>query len=210
MYSVKQNEQFILELSTMFKGLKRQIAKEKQNGYGKIQTGKTPIPFALYRRLNEYFLKENTMESIFARAFMCLTWNLVCRAANTVTIHLHHLAWTDDCLSIYFAHMKNDQTGDRKRDPRHVYANPHDVLVCPIPAISIYLSTFNITGIKDTALFPGDNQYKRFANSFDRILEKYSDDVERDFGIRVEDLGVHSFRKGAAGYINSGSKCAPP
>ena len=28
--------------------------------------------------------------------------------------------------------------------------------------------------------------------------------------IKVEDLGVHSFRKGAAGYISSGSTCAPP
>ena len=76
---------------------------------------------------------------------MCLTWNLVCRALNTVsTIHLHHLAWTDNCLSVYFAHMKNNQKIDRKRDPRYIYANPHNVLVCPITALAIYLSTFNI------------------------------------------------------------------
>ena len=157
MYSVKQSDQFLLELTTLMKGLKREIAEEKQHGNGKIQTGKIPISFALYRRINEFFLKENTMESIFARAFMCLTWNLVCRATNTVTIHLHHLSWADDCLSVFFAHMKNDQTGEKKRDPRHVYANPHDVLVCPITAIAIYLSTFNITGTKDTALFPKNN-----------------------------------------------------
>jgi len=118
MYSVKQSDQFLLELTTLMRGLKREIATEKQHGNGKIQTGKIPISFALYRHINEYFLKENTMESIFTRAFMCLTWNLVCRATNTVTIHLHHLAWADDCLSVYFAHMKNDQTGEKKRESK--------------------------------------------------------------------------------------------
>ena len=44
----------------------------------------------------------------------------------------------------------------------------------------------------------------------EKILDKYKDEIERDFGIDVKDLGVHSFRKGAAGYISSGSTCAPP
>ena len=48
--------------------------------------------------------------------------------------------------------------------------NPLDVLVCPITALSIYLSTFNIADFKDTALFPRDYQYKWFANSFKRFL----------------------------------------
>ena len=64
----------------------------KQNGNGKIQTGDTQISFALYHCLNEFFLIENTMESIFAQAFMCLTWDLIYGTSNTVTIHLHHLA----------------------------------------------------------------------------------------------------------------------
>ena len=210
MYAVKQSAQFDLELTTMFKGLKRQLAKEKQHGKGKIQTGKSPIPYALFRRINYYYLLENSTEAIFARAFLCVTWNLVCRASNTVTIHLHHLSWSDDCLCIYFAQMKNDQTGDRKRDPRHVYANPHDVLVCPITALAMYISIFNVTGSKDSALFPGSNQYKRFAKSLEKILFKHKIEIKAEFGIEVSDLGVHSLRKGAAGYISSGSTCAPP
>ena len=34
MYSIKQNEQFTMELTTIFEGFKRQIEKEKHNGYG--------------------------------------------------------------------------------------------------------------------------------------------------------------------------------
>ena len=107
------------------------------------------------------------MESNFSRAFMCLTWNLVCRALNSVIIHLHHLAWTEDYLSDFFAHMKNNQTGDRKRDLRHMYTNTYNVLFGPITALAIYLSTFNITCTKDEALFLGDNQHKQFLNSLE-------------------------------------------
>lgn len=68
------------------------------------------ILFALNCCIN--FLKENTMESIFAQAFMCLTY----------------LAWTDDCLNDFFAHMKNDQASS-ERNLTHIYANPHNVLM---------------------------------------------------------------------------------
>ena len=119
MYGVKQDDEFMQSITVLFKGLKRRIAKEKQEGDGKIQTGKVPMSFALYRRLSEYMLRgcEGSLESIFARAFLTTTWNLMCRATNTCTIHLHHMDWQNDCLCIYFAHMKNNQGGDRKRDP---------------------------------------------------------------------------------------------
>ena len=40
--------------------------------------------------------------------------------------------------------MKNDQTGDRKRDTWYIYSNSHDAFVFPMTALSIYLSVFNI------------------------------------------------------------------
>ena len=131
-----------MKLATLFKGLKRKIAVELQQGNGRIQTGKTPMSYSLYVRLNEMMLKEDTTESVLGRAFMTMTWNLVCRALNTSSIHLHHMEWREDSLRVYFAHMKNNQTGERKRDPRHIYSNPYVPVVCPILALSIYLSVF--------------------------------------------------------------------
>ena len=32
----------------------------------------------------------------------------------------------------------------------------------------------------------------------------------KDFGVNIEDIGVHSLRKGAASYVSSGSTCSPP
>ena len=44
-------------------------------------------------------------------------------AVYCVKICFSHLEWREDSLCVYFAHMKNDQCGERKRDPLHVYAN---------------------------------------------------------------------------------------
>ena len=210
MYGEKQPEAFVADVSVLLRGLKRKIAIEIQSGEGRIQSGKSPLTYGMYRRLNELMLMESYTEAIFARCFMCVTWNLMCRSANTVTIHLHHMEWSEDCLAIYFAHMKNDQAGERKRDPRHVYANPVDPVVCPLTALGMYLSTFGLSGTKSTALFPGTSQYDRFAKVLKHILNKNRVSLEKEFGINVvDDIGVHSIRKGAATYVSSGSTCTP-
>ena len=57
-------------ITVLFQGLKRRIAKEKQDdGDGKIETGKIPMPFALYRRVSEYMIKDDNLEAIFDHAF---------------------------------------------------------------------------------------------------------------------------------------------
>ena len=210
LYEIKPSEKFMMELGTMFKGLKRKVALEQQSGIGRIQTGKSAVSFSLYCRINEYMLAEDTMESIFARAFLNMTWNLCCRATNTCSIHLHHIEWADDSLCVYFAHMKNDQVGDRKRDPRHIYANPNNPIVCPVLSLAIYLSVFSISGTKNSALFPGSNQYKRFSKYFEMILWKHKDEIIAEFGIDVKNIGINSLRKGSTSFISSGSTCAPP
>ena len=90
-YKFKQSDQFLNKLATLFKGLKIKSADKQQNGNGRIQVSKSPLSFAMYRKINEYMLKENTSESVCGRTFLCLTWNLICRSAHIVSIHLHHL-----------------------------------------------------------------------------------------------------------------------
>ena len=210
LYDRKQSENFVNELSMLLRGLRRKITKKKQAGEGNIQSGKAPLSYDMYRQLNEWMLEEGTMESIFGRAFLCLTWNLMCRSANTISIHMHHMEWHNDSLAIFFAHMKNDQIGERKRDPRHIYANPIDPIVCPILALGIYFIVFPLAGSKDTSLFPGTNQYIRFTKYFHSVLERHEEKWIDLFGCEITGIGVHSIRKGAATYVSSGSTCAPP
>ena len=103
----------------------------------------------------------------------------MCRATNTCTVHLHHLEWSNDSLGVYFAHMKKDQCGEKKRDQQHIYANSVDPVVCPIVAIGAYLCTHSITGVKDSKLFPGTNQYFRFSKSLNEILFKYKVEIKK-------------------------------
>ena len=208
MYEKKQSDEFVNEISIMLRGLRRKLTKK--NGEGNIHSGKTPLSYEMYRQINQWMLEECTSESIFGQTFLVLTWNLMCRSANTISIHLHHMEWHNDSLAIYFAHMKNDQGGEQKRDPRHTFANPIDPLVCPILTLGIYFSVFQLTGNKYTALFPGSNQYIRFTKYFHSVLDKHKDEWLYLFGCDVSEIGVHSIRKGAATYVSSGSTCAPP
>lgn len=97
---------FSTSLKTYFAGAKRQSAKRKQDGDGKVEVGKKPLSFELYRFLCGELLKCHTSGSIFAHAVLTVCWNLICRAGNAAAICFSHMSWTEDSLSILFAQMK--------------------------------------------------------------------------------------------------------
>jgi len=106
LYGFKPNKDYEHNMNVLFQGFKRKVAEEVQRGGDKIQTGKSPMSFGLFRQINIYMLREKSFESLWARAFLVLTWNLMCRATNTCSVHLHHIEWCDDCLGVFFAHAK--------------------------------------------------------------------------------------------------------
>ena len=197
------------ELKNHYKGLKRKVASDIAAGGGQIKVGKDPLSFSLFRFLGLELLKLACRESVFAHAFMILAWNLMARAANTFDVCHNHMEWVEDALCIYFAQMKNDQMGERPRDPRHIYANPLCPEICPILALAIYWSCFDfIAG--EINLFPGSNQYERFRKILARVvlLDQVAEELERR-SIVPEDIGTHSMRKGASSFCASGSTSCP-
>ncbi|ETL79786.1 hypothetical protein L917_19651 [Phytophthora nicotianae] len=132
------------------------------------------------------------------------------RSANTVSLCYNHMEWGEDALKVFFAHMKNDQRGTRPRDPRHIYANPLMPEVCPILALGL---DWMVYGVDSNAnqVFPGNDQYDRFRKTLRRALETpgLANELER-VGVRCDDIGTHSMRKGAATYCSSGSTACPP
>ncbi|KAH9133372.1 hypothetical protein AeRB84_020507 [Aphanomyces euteiches] len=149
------------EMSNHFRGLKRSIAESTASGNGRIKVGKDPLSIDTFHFLFKALLLVTDLNAVFARTFMLLAWNLMCRSSNAFGIMLEHREWSNDALRIYFAHMKNDQGGDRPRDPRHVYANPKHPPLCPILALGIYWSCYSFHS-NTKQLFPGSNQYERF------------------------------------------------
>lgn len=196
------------ELSTLMKGLKRIIIQRVVQGDGDIKSGKDPLPFRLYHEIALLLMKSGGTEDIFSHTFLLLTWNLMCRANNTVNVLFQHMSWSGDALCVLFANMKNDQLGERPKDPRHIYANPLMPAVCPILSLGVYLLCFSLTETS-LALFPGSSQYARFGNRLNRLFSNQAAELLSCAGLCSADLGTHSIRKGAATYCSSGSTACP-
>ncbi|EKX45593.1 hypothetical protein GUITHDRAFT_44021, partial [Guillardia theta CCMP2712] len=109
------------------------------------------------------------------------------------------MRWNEDHLQIYFAHSKTDQSGDRPRDPRNIYANPISPEICPILALGIYFLCYVPD---DQWLFPGRSQYKRFMQ-MDTVQRAVTTHL-LSLGLQPQDIGIHSIRKGSATFCASG------
>ena len=197
------------ELKDMFKGLKRTTAMQIAQGEGKIKSGKDPLSFSLYRFLAMEMLKEKPREYVFYRFAMIFAWNLMSRIGSALGVCYSHMEWTEDAMCVYFAQMKNDQLGERPRDPRHIYVNPLMPEICPVLALGIYwmVQGFDKNNVR---LFPGQSQYDRFRKGLGQslVLSSIADELERR-GMEVKDVGAHSTRKGASTYCASGSTACP-
>ncbi len=133
----------------------------------------------------------------------------MCRSNNAEVIALNHLQWRDDHLLVYFRKQKNDQDGQRSKDPRCVYANPVKPEVCSILALGMYFLLYPpVEG--QMALFPGKDQSQRFGKSLKRILksEGLIDEITA-LGYDPKNFGTQSLRKGSATYAASGTTDAP-
>jgi hypothetical protein len=206
-YGYTKSEYFESELTHHFKGLKREVASNMASGVVSCKEGKDPLPFELYRYFGLATLKSASRDMIFGRTFLILSWNLMARAANTLSIRYEHMQFTEDCLCIMFAQMKTDQFADRPKDPRHVYANPIMPEVCPMLALGVMWLCYGFSS-DSNKLFPGSRQYERFRHLLSRLLEAESSQLALR-GIDKSDIGSHSIRKGCATYCSSGSTACP-
>ena len=101
--------------------------------------------------------------------------------------------------------MKTDMAGDDTKHKRHIYANPLCLPICALTALAKYLSVFQSKA--DGMLFD-KNSYQIFGKYLQKMVAVNKVEVER-LGINIEDIGVHSIRKGAATYCFGGTTDAP-
>ena len=154
--------------------------------------------------------KSASQDMIFAKTFLVVCWNLMCRSSNGFGVHHSHITWRGDALVIFFHHMKNDQSGSRPKDGRHIYANTFCPEICPVLTLGMFWASTAFDA-SSTKLFPGNNQYERFRKAFMRSLKQETvlKELERR-GLNFTEIGSHSIRKGAATYCSSGTTCEPP
>ena len=213
-YKQKMDETFFEQVGEMIKGAKRIANLARQGGEGNIEEGKRELSFPLYQDFNKWCAEEGTAEGVFARCFSVHSWNLACRGDSTSQIRLKHLLWKADSATISFSHSKEEQEGDdkRKRKPRHCYSNPFDWKSDYQSAVFDYLCCFPaVVSSQYSQLFPGtqDAAGKRFYYTMHMILKKHRIELEMKYGYDISDIGLHSWRKGAHTYMNSGSTAGP-
>ena len=193
---------FGIELGNLYRGLHRKIAKAGR--HQQATTGKEPMTPELLRLVSRWFLEWNTADGVFARAYLLLTWSLMCRVNSTAVLKLANFQWIDfDCLGITFGHTKVDQFGDDSAHLRHIYSNPHDPLVCPVLALAMFFTSC-LAGPQTNAsqLFEGTLQDDRFGTLLSKVLAEHLSELH-DLGYTPNDLGTHSIRKGAVSYVSS-------
>lgn len=148
------------ELGEVLKTLKKLDARRrKEQGGGARRNGKSPLPQPVYRELLLYFLRDNADATCWSHLYLCLTWNLMCRADNTDHLAVADLGWENDSLTVRFAMTKTDQAGTKGDLDRHVYANPLDPVLCPIhcagsvPAVNQYTRSTALHSLTPAKVF---------------------------------------------------------
>ena len=99
-YKHKWTEEFDEELQDLIAGIKRIASKAKQQGLGSLEEGKRELSFDLYKKINLWLIEDGSSSAVFARAFLCLTWNLMCRVDSTEAVCVKHLVWSQDSVGI--------------------------------------------------------------------------------------------------------------
>ncbi|CAM9443107.1 unnamed protein product [Chrysoparadoxa australica] len=202
-------------LSSMSKGLNRELAAQVTAGNGEVREGKMPLSFKAYRAIGLGFLKHSVADNHhcdgpFAHLYFVLMWNLMCRSSNVTNILLQHWEWKEDAAVVYFSQQKTDQTGARAKDPRHIYANPLMPEICPLLSLGIYWMCFEAKGDVKDRLFGGTKQKERYTKALKRMVQ--TDEIKHNLvrlGLHAADVGSHSCRKGASSYCSSGSTACP-
>lgn len=202
-YNCEVSPEYQREIEKLSKGYARDVAPDREKNH----RGKEALPFDVYCDIGRHTLQVVSADYVFARTFMILQWNLMCRAENTEKVELKHLNWNNDCLEVYFRKQKNDQDGSRGEVPRHVYANPVKPEVCSILALGIFFLSTARTH-HSGKLFEGNSQATRFGGAFQKILESMSEKIKQH-GFDPSDFGSHSNRKGSATYVTSGTPDGP-
>ncbi|KAJ0397776.1 hypothetical protein ATCC90586_005612 [Pythium insidiosum] len=116
----------------MFRGIERSVAEQTANGQVSIKVGKDSLDPEVYDFLCTHMLTSCSKGMAFARAFLVITWNLMCRSSNTVGIMNSHISWRGDAMCVFFAHKKNDQTVFHNDDLAGALPDKHPLFRSPL------------------------------------------------------------------------------
>lgn len=225
------SDEYLQGMATLWRGFSRETNKKRKRGSedntddandnendndsddeddsDEFKEGKVAMSPQLYRSVCKWLVDYGSNDSIAAACFICLTWNLACRSHNTAELQFSHMSWTKfDCMQINFRHTKTDVEGKDKRKQRNLYSNVMEYYIDFPFLLGLYLSCcFTSTSSQGGGyqLFPGSHKAttKRIRDTLQKVLRIHEHEVISMGYSNVNDIGLHSIRKGAASYLAS-------
>ena len=192
-------------IAEQFYGIKCFRAYRAQRNNERLREGKLDLPFKLFRYLSYQAFSSGKLDLLFMKGFGALLLECL---LQSIQYYINLLRTSCLARKQPLGFQKNDQDGSRSREPKHVYANPQMLEICPVLTLASY---FAIVGFNDEIiLFHGSQQYNRFQKLFDSFLKSpYVPAEPSSYGLSSRDLGSHSYRKGAGTFMSSGSTHCP-
>ena len=196
-------------MGQFLQGMKRTIVTHKIEQGESMDEGKDAMSVDCLKLLCKKFAEGENAEYHFGWVFLLLEWNLMARSDNIVQLHMNDLMWKDDAMIMYMKKTKTDQLGDNRKVPHHVFFNSVDPYLNVGLALGMYLLTNpKILSDVNSQLFPGSNQYHRYATILKKVITENSEEFLA-IGVKPQDIGTHSARKGAATLAASGCTVSP-
>mmetsp|Transcript_16838 Transcript_16838/g.28163 ORF Transcript_16838/g.28163 Transcript_16838/m.28163 type:complete len:455 (-) Transcript_16838:169-1533(-) len=166
--------------------------------------GRSAINFSSYQYLARLamFASSGFKMAIYAHVFLLFCWNLLARNVSVFGMMYDHIWWEDDCIVVVFVTQKNDKEAIHS-PPKHVYANPEKPELCPLLAFAIYLFTTGYRREDSKRTVFGTESKSLFGDWLKRVMRNVQ--VAEDLlilGMKVIEIGTHSFRKGVAGFLS--------
>jgi hypothetical protein len=184
-----------------------EIGGDEEDDRNFFQEGKSPMTTELYESLCRWLMEWGTVEGIFATCFLVFTWHLACRSNNTGKIKTSHMQWTYfDALHVRFRHTKTQKHGEARRHKRACYSNPFRAVIDLPFVLGLYLATaFNTQQKRGMRLFPGGHksQSARMGNLLKKALQEHEAEVLAMGYDSIDEIGLHSVRKGVSTYLAS-------
>lgn len=189
-------------MTQLMRGYGNVCAQEKQKGRMSFKEGKDPLTRNAYRNLARIAIERcnDASQILFNHCYLLLDWNLMSRVSSVGELMFEHIRWENDALLITFERHKGDQDGSTcNKEPKHVYANPHEPWICPILALGVLIlsTAYRTHNDEEHRVFRGARDDARFAAWLRTALTKLTDDEQQQFELFRQEIATHSVRKGA-------------
>jgi hypothetical protein len=116
-------------------------------------------------------------------------------------------------MKVNFKHTKTQQHGEGKRQKRAIFSNPFEYYIDIPFLLGLYLSCcFSDKQSRGRKLFPGSvkSQSERASAILKRVLKEHEEEVFSMGYDSIDDIGIHSCRKGASSHLASLPGGPPP